>query len=342
MTDRATGSDLDAIHKSMNTLNYDSLKPLLTSDDSMALFAFAERMEAVRLLFQDPTIMRLFRRLSYCNPCENDKLRRQKYDPARDLGYGYILRIIDLAWEKINELEGKQLSRGRYIAPNCQAGHICDPDKVPLSPEIQYVNGIASIGIDWTLHNLSRLNLQHGCDRTRLAGRHSFSTYEVAVQRLEKPTSVRGRSTGWLFEPFDRLGSGKEDPKHVYETLMKGLRERCMLRQAKPGSFSQKAIDKANRECIELRGCVTYNVHQRPGYGPMHGYRSRDRFGIQRVHVTDNFSFEDFMYIRSQVIISAFYDQSFYSLDFARGTQSAIEEARKEGYDRGYSDGRYK
>ena len=55
MTDRATGSDLDAIHKSMNTLNYESLKPLITSDDSMALFALmvatskAKRQMAAKL-----------------------------------------------------------------------------------------------------------------------------------------------------------------------------------------------------------------------------------------------------------------------------------------------------
>ncbi len=133
----------------------------------------------------------------------------------------------------------------------------------------------ADIGIVWSIH---RIDPPAARVWDVLPQVRSFEVHEIMNQVIGGP--------GWVLEPRDKTGSGKEDPGYVYDNLMEywdGVR------------FPQ----------AELRAGLSFNIHQHVGYGRKWDY------GLQRREIGEDFSYEDFLHMRQQVLLSGY--QSVFS-----------------------------
>ena len=88
--------------------------------------------------------------------------------------------------------------------------------------------------------------------------------------------------TEWVLEPRDKLGLGESDPRYIYDVLMT--------------KYSLKFMSGA-----ELRGGLSFNINQHIGYG------RKSHYGLQRVVLSKEFHYSDFLEVRNQVLLSGYH-----------------------------------
>lgn len=156
----------------------------------------------------------------------------------------------------------------------------------------------ADIGIVWSLH---RIDPPAASTKDVLPQARSFEVHEIMSRVIAEP--------GWILEPRDKMGSGKEDPGYVYGTLME--------------YWDGVAFAKT-----ELRAGLSFNIHQHVGYGRKWDY------GQQRRNIDEHFNYEDFLHMRQQVLLSG-YHSVFY--EFTGGFDIEIRNNRPvTDYERKY------